>query len=321
MYRQCRCCPNDSRNPAIPINEMGLCRVCASIKPRKLVSGLVNEMSFILTKKCIVGMSGGKDSSAMAWTAKKFGLDLTGFTLNTGYYPDHIIPRAKKYAQEIGIRHETVDIRHHFRPWLQECCKMTADLFDKPLSREDALCVYALNREHYSVKDQTIMPFIRPCQICRKVVIPAYYQTAMRWGAEVVLLGMNEWTHLTSNKDASGLRRLQPWPNLPPVWVAHLPYLLGWNIEMTRNAAQSMGWERPPGEDFVETNSNSCLFARASERQAFDMLGFHPDTTRLAREVTAGFLPKDMAMNSLKPERIKDYDRSVRQVLKDAGII
>jgi hypothetical protein len=319
MYRQCRYCPNDSRNPAISIDEREMCRVCASIKPRKSVLGLIEEMNFLFGKKCIIGMSGGKDSTATAWMANKLFNNMIAFTLDSGYYPEHIFPRAKKYAEQLGLEHETIDIRIRIQPWLRECFKMTADLFDNPLQREDALCLYALNREHYSVKDRTVMPFIRPCQLCRKVVIPTYYETALKHGASVVLLGMNEWTHLTGNQDASGLRCLHPWPKLPPVWIAHLPYLMGWTMERTRRAVTEMGWELPPDEGFVETNSNSCLFARASERQAFDMLGFHPDTTRLAREVTAGFISKEVAVKSL--ERIRDSDRSVRQVLKDAEII
>ena len=49
------------------------------------------------------------------------------------------------------------------------------------------------------------------------------------------------------------------------------------------------------------------------------MLGFHPDATRLAREVTVGFISKKQAKLALN--KIHNYNKSVRQVLKEAGII
>ena len=49
------------------------------------------------------------------------------------------------------------------------------------------------------------------------------------------------------------------------------------------------------------------------------MLGFHPDSTRLAREVTVGFITKKQAHLALKKTHI--YCRSVKRVLKQAGII
>ena len=49
------------------------------------------------------------------------------------------------------------------------------------------------------------------------------------------------------------------------------------------------------------------------------MLGFHPDTTRLAREVTVGFLTKAQARKALaKTHRATE---GLRRTLVEAGII
>jgi len=49
------------------------------------------------------------------------------------------------------------------------------------------------------------------------------------------------------------------------------------------------------------------------------MLGFHPDSTRLAREVTVGFITKKQARLAL--DKVHRYNQGVGQVLKQAGII
>jgi len=80
-----------------------------------------------------------------------------------------------------------------------------------------------------------------------------------------------------------------------------------------------MGWELPPGEKLIETNANSCLFARAAETKALHMLGFHPDATRLSREVTAGFITKKRAEKALSVTHQSRY--SVRHILAKANIL
>ncbi len=49
------------------------------------------------------------------------------------------------------------------------------------------------------------------------------------------------------------------------------------------------------------------------------MLEFHPDSTRLAREVTVGFISKKQALKALG--KIHPYKFTPRQVLKKAKII
>lgn len=117
----------------------------------------------------------------------------------------------------------------------------------------------------------------------------------------------------------SAIRKLQPFKNKPPVYIVHLPFLLQRKIEDTERILRKLGWKIPRGERLIESNSNSCLFAKAAENKARRMLGFHPDATRLAREVTVGFISKKQAKLALN--KIHNYNKSVRQVLKEAGII
>jgi hypothetical protein len=201
-------------------------------------------------------------------------------------------------------------------------------LYDMPESDDLSqrfLDSYSEGRKHYSVKDETVMPFVRSCQLCRKVVIRAYYGEAVKRGLSIVVLGINEWTglsKLTETNDPnesekikiSGIRKLQPTPDSPPVYVVHLPFLLKMNRKDTESVVRKMGWIEPVNEDFIESNSNSCLFAFACEAKANRLLGFHPDITRLSREITVGFVPKEEARKALLKRHPSKL--SVRQILE-----
>jgi hypothetical protein len=85
----------------------------------------------------------------------------------------------------------------------------------------------------------------------------------------------------------------------------------------------------PANEDFIESNSNSCLFACAAEEKARRLLGFHPDITRyaqesscffpriicrLSREITVGFISKEEGRKALAKRH--NYQRTVREILQ-----
>jgi hypothetical protein len=156
------------------------------------------------------------------------------------------------------------------------------------------------------------------------LVIRGYYKVAIKNGVSVVVLGINEWAGLSQNSESkkfvfSAIRKLQPYKDKPPVYIVHLPFLLQRKIEDTRKILEELGWQVPQGEKLIESNSNSCLFAKAAETKAWRLLGFHPDTTRLAREVTVGFITKEQARKALA--KMHKHSLSVRGVLKNAELI
>ncbi|MFA6602039.1 MAG: hypothetical protein WCT02_04250, partial [Candidatus Paceibacterota bacterium] len=183
---------------------------------------------------------------------------------------------------------------------------------------------YVEGRRHYSIKCTHNIPFVRTCQLCRRLVIRAYYGEAIKNGVQVVVLGINEWAGLSQDSQSkkftfSAIRKLQPFKNKLPVYIVHLPFLLQRKIADTRKILKELGWKVPTGEFLIESNANSCLFARAAEIKAQKLLGFHPDTTRLAREVTVGFITKDQAKKALT--KAHKYPLSVRSILKKAKIL
>ena len=230
-------------------------------------------------------------------------------------------------ADKLGADHEIIDLRPHVRPSDRMSFGLTADLYDR--AEDDAAAVvfgrlYAEGRRAFSIRNEEPMPYVRTCQLCRRLVVRAYHREATSLGVRVVILGTNEWVGLSQNTSRDGyrfsaVRRLRPPGTNSAVYVVHLPFLQRTTIDDTRRVLDRLGWTEPEGEGLVESNSNSCLLSRAAEAKASRLLGFHPDTTRLAREVTAGFLTRDQAVAALA--RPHDHPRTVREVLADAAIL
>ena len=89
--RECKKCINTTANPSITIGEDGLCNVCRDYSKKFNQETLDNELEFLKTLiknekyDCMVGLSGGKDSSAMLYTVKKLGFTPLAFSFEIGY--------------------------------------------------------------------------------------------------------------------------------------------------------------------------------------------------------------------------------------------
>ena len=335
VVQHCRRCANDTRNPAVRITLSGLCELCDAYATGYRREDLDRELEFVRdligssrgNHDAMFGLSGGKDSTAALVRATELGFTPLAFTFDTGYYPPHITSRAAVVATSLGVRHEVIDLREHIRPADRRSFELTADLYDEPDSDELShrfRRLYALGRERFSVRHTDPMPYVRTCQLCRRLVVPAYHREAIRRGIRVVMLGTNEWVGLSQHPTAgryrfSAVRTLRPDPGGDAVYVVHLPFLLGAGLDDTRAVLDRISWQPPATEDLVESNANSCLLSRAAEAKATRLLGFHPDTTRLAREATVGFLSREQALTALAARH--DYPLTVRQVLQHAGIL
>lgn len=332
-YLECLICVNSDLNPAISIGQDGLCPICHQYKEHFKKSRLAKERlffdSFVNSGEgkydIMAGISGGKDSSAMLFMLKKRGFRILAFSFDTGYYPKHIFSRAKHVADTLGIDYIRIDIRKYIRKIDRDSFKKMAELYDEKPSVElekKFRQLYTEGRKHYSVKYPHSFPFVRTCQLCRRLVVRAYYAEAIKYGVKMVVLGINEWAHLSQHGDVSefsAIRKLKPFKNKPAVFIVHSPFLFQRKSFITKDILKRFGWKLPKGEGLVESNANSCLLTRAAENKARKMLGFHPDSTRLAREITAGFITKDQARKALAKHH--RYRYSVKEVLKIAKIL
>lgn len=333
-YRMCVRCVNVARNPAISFDADGYCAICSAYIKNFDKAHLAEELAALKSYKgtgsgaydVMVGISGGKDSTATLKTIIDMGFKPLAFTFDLGYLPETTVPRARQTAAQLGVDFELIDIRPYIRKADLASYEKIAALYEEPFTlatKRKFAAAYAEGRKHYSIKCPHSPAFVRTCQLCRRMVIRAYYDEARKRGISAVVLGINEWTNLSAAQGGafrvSSMRTLKPKSDQPAVQVFHLPFLLQRTSAQTKRILDRLGWQAPKGEDFIESNSNSCLFARSTERMAKRLLGFHPDSTRLAREVTVGFITKAQALKALG--KIHPYEFTPRQVLERAGIL
>lgn len=333
--KTCKRCVNTGKNPAIKFDKKGYCNICSSYIKHFDLNHLKKELDFLKSFKgsgkgkydVLVGISGGKDSTATLFTVNQMGFTPLAITLDLGYLPETTIPRARNTAKLLNTDYEVINIKKYIRKIDLKAYEKTIKLYEEPFTFETKIKfkkAYEMGRKHYSVKCKHSPIFVRTCQLCRRMVIRSYYEETLKRGVNVIILGINEWTNLSAAQKGeeykvSGVRVLQPTKNKPPVYVFHLPFLLQRNNKDTKKILDKIGWKPPKGEDFIESNSNSCLYARSTERMAKRLLEFHPDSTRLAREVTVGFITKEQALKALG--KIHPYKYTPRQVLQRANIL
>lgn len=328
--KECRICINNTKNPSIKINDDGICNICEHYNKYFKRSDIETEKEFIKTfitnKKydCMVGLSGGKDSSAMLYTVKELGFTPLAFSFKVGYneMTKSVKEKVNNITKCLGIDYQVININNYISDIDKQCFKQMSELYDEELtekSKEKFREIYNEGRKYYSTKQQIVFPFVRPCQICRKIAIKAYYEEAVKRNIKVVFIGINEWASNKNNK-YSAIRKLKPFENKPEVYIVHLPFLVGRKYEELPEILERIGWKREEGDHEVDTGGSACLLARACEKKANEIMGFHLDSARLAREITVGFIDKAKAKEAIKNGN-RESEYTVKEVLKRGNII
>ena len=329
--KTCKRCINTTNNPSITIGEDGLCNVCRDYSKKFDEQKLDEELKFLKTLisdennfNSMVALSGGKDSSAMLYSVKEMGFKPLAFTFKIGYniLTDSLKEKIERVCNNIGVKHEYIDMRPYVSHSDKECFKLTAEMYDKPIDENTSQIfkkIYFEGRKHYSTKDQTIMPFVRPCQICRKIAIKAYYGEAIKRNIRIVFVGINEWSGL-SNNTYTAIRELKPFPDKPSIYIVHFPFLVHRKLEDLEQILNKIGWEREDGDNKVDTGGSACMLARIAEIKSTEMLGFNIDESRLSREITAGFLDKKSALNAINNYK-RPVNKTMHEVLEESELI
>lgn len=118
-YQICSCCIMDTSDPNIVIDEQGCCDYCnnfeALIKPNWFADGnsqdALNRLADDIRREglgkdfdCIIGLSGGLDSSYVAYIAKeKMGLRPLLFHVDAGWNTDQAVGNIEKLVDGLGL--------------------------------------------------------------------------------------------------------------------------------------------------------------------------------------------------------------------------
>lgn len=121
-YRQCERCVMDTTDPDILFNKEGVCNHCTefiNVRAQYKYKGGETDREFKalieLIKKegkgkkydCVVGLSGGIDSSYVAYIAKQHGLRILGVHMDNGWNSEEAVKNIKNIAVILGIDYES----------------------------------------------------------------------------------------------------------------------------------------------------------------------------------------------------------------------
>lgn len=121
-YQQCTCCVMDTSDPQINFNDKGECNLCVEFKSKRILhnyngsksdaelSELINTMKQSGKGKkydCIIGLSGGIDSSYVGWIAREHGLRVLAVHMDNGWNSEEAVLNIRNVASKLGIDYES----------------------------------------------------------------------------------------------------------------------------------------------------------------------------------------------------------------------
>lgn len=121
-YQQCARCVMDTTDPDIRFNSKGICNHCSeflNVRAHYKYNGEETDLKFkaLINKikaegkgkkyDCIIGLSGGIDSSYVAYIAKQQGLRILGVHMDNGWNSEEAVKNIKNIADILGIDYES----------------------------------------------------------------------------------------------------------------------------------------------------------------------------------------------------------------------
>jgi DNA-directed RNA polymerase subunit N (RpoN/RPB10) len=126
-YQQCTRCIMDTTDPDIVFDDNGVCNHChrhdmlmneRAIPEEKKAATLAELIANIKADgagkpyDCVIGVSGGVDSTYVAWLTKEYGLRPLAVHLDNGWNSDLAVSNIEKTLEKLGI-----DLHTHVINW------------------------------------------------------------------------------------------------------------------------------------------------------------------------------------------------------------
>ena len=244
----------DTSDPDIQFDNQGVCHHCAQYQrrrlqelpepdnARKILSALVEQMKHEGKGKdydCIIGLSGGVDSSYVAYQVSKLGLRALAVHLDNAWNSELAVGNIEKIVNKLGI-----DLYSHVLPW----------------------------EEFRGLQRAFFQASVPNCEMpTDHAILAVLFDTAAKQGVRFILSGSNlasegitlppawgrdyrDWTHLKSIHRLFGKTPLNTFPRLPflklmyrvfvnrirfiPI-LNYMPYVKTQAIEVLRS---ELGW-------------------------------------------------------------------------------
>ena len=280
---ECKECLFDTRIPNIYIGSDGLCNMCMTYKKNFKQEILNSELeTFLNTPReegsnldAVVAFSGGKDSAAALYLArKKFGLNVVAVLVANGFIPEPVISKGRSFCESLGV--ELVVLNIDLAPYVKE-------MMDQDF------------KNGY------------PCYKCGTMFHKEIEQYCVENRINRVILGRNWWRWL--EPEVRSVRWVKDEKSGMNLQFFSLPFALQVTEQSVLKMLDDIGWSPVK----IHGNSTNCLIPGLVEYQIYKRLGYHPELNLLSREVIAGFLDKEEAKKQLAD--IKDNTDALQKLV------
>lgn len=309
--RYCERCGLPENYPGIRFNEEGICNYCGFyeknrefLEDKEKRKGLFEKQIELARKKaaesgapydCIVGFSGGKDSTYIIWQMKHtYGLRVLAVTFQNGFHTEYGRNNIEIALDKINVDHLTVRMKE------EELRK----IYSKSVSVLKNFCSVCFHYMHYychEIADRLGVPLIVNGRTKGQIL-----QTALdERGIEPFQLSHNlrEFEYQMFGELSERLAQRGRVDYLEHAAVTSLSYFAYFDVseeETMEFLEKELGWIRPksgiPHAD--------CWAHAMAENFSIKKRGFPIRTGELAVLVRAGELPKELARVMLK----EDYE-------------
>jgi len=214
-YRICNSCLMDTSDPAIRFNPGGVCSYCDTYESKKRAFVPTPDIGKKLLREmvdychaagkgkqydCVIGVSGGVDSTYVAWLVKDLGLRPLAVHLDNGWNSELAISNIRNVLQKLGV-----ELHTHVLDWEEfrnlQLAFLRASTPDSEIPSDHA--IVALMRQ---IADKEGVPVIWGVNFSSEAILP------QAWSQ-----GHMDWTYIKNVNKAFGNPPLKSFPHYS-VW-------------------------------------------------------------------------------------------------------
>ncbi len=325
--KRCLKCILPENYPGIMFNHEGICNHCTDHKGRRYLGddALTEKiLSFLKTRNdrndnydCILGLSGGRDSSYLIYyLVKRLNLNVLAYSVDNGFIPEQTIQNIKNIATILNVRlhiekdnHLRSCIKHHLSAWMHKpspqmvgmlCvgCRLGIDVGLRNIAKRHKIPVIisgATPLEGKGYKENIIR--LHPHSTNKYSLLVGYLNQTIRnprWvlNATSLIIQIKEYYYhyLRGARNTKGIL------NIAPYWS-----YIKWNEKEIETTIQNeLGWEKHPGIE--STWRGDCNIALLKLYLYKKTLGFNDKDDGLSSLIRDNQISRIEALERLQKE-------------------
>jgi 3'-phosphoadenosine 5'-phosphosulfate sulfotransferase (PAPS reductase)/FAD synthetase len=325
--KRCTKCVLNENYPGINFDENGVCNYCnrhKKIEEQKSLKEKYKNKFLDLVEKyrgknqydCLVGYSGGKDSTYTLYLLKEiFGLNILALRYDNWFQSNIALKNIERVVKELDVELLTVKPNYKKFKKIMQAAAVYELYPTKSLSRASSICTTCISLIRFVSFKTAIekeIPFVvfgmSPGQAPIVTSIVKTNPDMVRNMQNIIYQPLHKY--LGSEIDSFFIqerhfKREEHFPyNINP--LAFLNYDEK-EIERIQNI---LGWEKPKDTD---ANSTNCLLNALANNIHINKYGYHPYAYELSELILNGVLSRDIAMEKINSKE----DKKIIELMKE----